>query len=187
MKRYNYMIFFVILFFTTPVLMAQDLAEGFSGIKWKTSIDDLHGLTQIGDNGPVSYYTNPNELHKFFEEDVAGVIYGFYKGELFAVFIKIDSLEMFSKIRAHLTAKYGDPEKTMTAKVEQTIYKWKHDLVKIKLKILDVEGTMKLVYYYTPLSNKLNEDDLEAQQRKTPRLFPLQKGKVPDVVPLFEY
>jgi hypothetical protein len=187
MKRHIYLILLIFLSLAPPVLFAQGLDEGFLGIQWKTKIDDLNGFTHIGDNGPVSYYFNPKEIHRIFEEDVAGVIYGFYKGELFAVFIKIDSLEMFSKIRAHLTSKYGNPEKTMTARVEQTIYKWKHDLVKIKLKILDVEGTMKLVYYYTPLSDKLNEDDLEAQQRKTPRLFPIKKGKVPDVVPLFEY
>ena len=178
---------FLILLFTTPVLMAQELTEGFLGIRWKTGISDLNGFTHLSDNGPVSYYSNPNEIHRLFEEDVAGVIYGFYKGELFAVFVKIDSLEMFSKIRTHLTSKYGTPEKSMTAKVEQTIYKWKHGPVKIKLKILDIEGTMKLVYYYTPLSNKVNEDKLETHQRKTPRLFPIKKGKVPNVVPLFEY
>jgi hypothetical protein len=187
MKKAIHLILFLILLFNTPVLFAQQLAEGFLGIPWKTSVSDLKGLTHLSDNGPVSYYTNSHELHRLFEEDVAGVIYGFYKGALFAVFIKIDSLEMFSKMRAHLTSKYGDPEKSMTAKVEQTIYKWGHGPVKIKLKILDVEGTMKLVFYYTPLSDKVNEDDLEAQQRKTPRLFPIKKGKVPDVVPLLEF
>jgi hypothetical protein len=187
MKRHIYFILLVLLFFTPPVLMAQEIDEGFLGISWKTSIDDLKGFTHLSDNGPVSYYTNPNEIHRLFEEDVPGVIYGFYNGTLFAVFIKIDSLEMFSKIKAHLTSKYGIPEKTMTARVEQTIYKWKHGPVKIKLKILEADGSMKLVFYYTPLSNKVNEDDLEAQQRKTPRLFPIKKGKVPEVVPLFEY
>ncbi len=187
MKQYGYVIVFMILFLSTPALSAQEIDEGFLGIPWKTGIDDLKGFTHLSDNGPVSYYTNPNEIHRLFEEDVPGVIYGFYNGELFAVFIKIDSLEMFSKIRAHLTSKYGDPEKSMTIKVEQTIYKWKNGKVKIKLKLLETEGTMKLAFYYTPLSNKLNEDDLETQQRKTPRLFPIKKGKVPDVVPLFEF
>ena len=98
MKKYTYLILLLILFFTTPVLLAQELSEGFLGIQWKTSIDDIKGFTHLNDSGPVSYYTNPNEIHRLFEEDVAGVIYGFYKGEFFAVFIKIDSLEMFSKI-----------------------------------------------------------------------------------------
>jgi hypothetical protein len=187
MKKHVYGIWFLILLYSTPITMAQGLDEGFFGIPWKTSINRLKEFSHLNNSGPISYYTNPNELHKIFDKDVPGVIYGFYEGELFAVFIKIDSLELFSSIRKHLTSKYGDPDKSMTAKVEQTIYKWKHGPVKIKLKILQADGTMKLVFYYTPLSSKVNEDKLEAQQRNTSQLFPTHKDTVPQKVPLFEF
>ncbi len=41
-------------------------------------------------------------------------------------------------------------------KTRQTIYRWKHQGIKIKLKLYELEGKMKLAFYYTPLSNKLN-------------------------------
>ena len=178
---------FVILLLFAANPDAQEIDQGFLGIPWKTGINELKDLVLVGENGPVAYYTNPDEIHQLYEQEVPGVIYGFYKGALFAVFVKIDALEAFSNIKAHLTDKYGDPDKSFTAKAEQTIYKWKSADVKIKLKISEIENTMKLVFYYTPLSKKVNEDDLEAEQRRTPRLFPIQKGKVPAVVPLLEF
>jgi len=187
MRKKFYIPIFAMLMISATLLSAQEIDQGFLGIPWKSSVNDLNNLVQVGENGPVIYYTNPNEIHKLYGEEVPGVIYAFYKSALFAVFIKIDSLEMFSNLKEHLTSKYGVPDKSYTARSEQTIYKWKFNDIKIKLKISEFEGTMKLAYYYTPLSIKVNEDDLEAEQRKSPRLFPIQKGKVPAVVPLLEY
>jgi hypothetical protein len=176
-----------LLFSFTALLYAQEIEKGFLGIPWKTTINELKALTPVGENGPVAYYTKPDELLQLFGEEVPGVIYGFYKGALFAVFIKIDSLEMFSNIKEHLTSTYGTGDKSFSAKSEQTIYKWKSGDIKIKLKLSELERTMKLVFYFTPLAGKVNEDDLETAQRKSPRLFPIKKGKVPAVVPLFEF
>jgi hypothetical protein len=187
MKNALYLSTVVMLMISATLLSAQEIDQGFLGIPWKSTVYELKDLIQVGENGPVTYYTNPNEIHKLYGEEVPGVIYGFYKSALFAVFIKIDSLEMFSNLKEHLTSKYGVPDKSYTARSEQTIYKWKSNDIKIKLKISEIERTMKLAYYYTPLSTKVNEDDLEAAQRKSPRLFPIQKGKVPAVVPLLEY
>jgi hypothetical protein len=187
MKACIYAATVLILFFCPAMLCAQEIENGYNGIRWRTAINDLKSFAPLGENGPVAYYTNPNEIHQLYGEDVPGVIYGFYKGSFFAVFIKIDSLELFSKIKEHLTNKYGTAEISFTAKSEQTIYKWNSGDIKIKLKRSETERTMKLVFYFTPLSSKVNEDDLEAAQRKSPRLFPIKKGKVPEVVPLLEF
>lgn len=189
MKSVNAVRFWIvawILMLSTPVFAAQDIQDGFLGIPWQTRADGIKGLTHIRDNGPVSYYTNPSELHRLFDQDVPGVIYGFYHDRFFAAFVKIDSLEMFSKVREQMAAKYGDPDQSYSTKSEQTVYKWKSGPVKIKLKISEKERTMKLVYYYTPIAEKVNEDDLEAEQRKTPRLFPLKKGEARDFIQLHE-
>jgi hypothetical protein len=42
-------------------------------------------------------------------------------------------------------------------KSQQTIYRWKHQDIKIKLKLFEVESKMKLAFYFAPLSSQLNE------------------------------
>jgi hypothetical protein len=186
MKNALYISTVVMLMVSATLLSAQEIDQGFLGIPWKSTVNDRKDLIQVGENGPVAYYTNPNEIHILYGEEVPGVIYGFYNSALFAVFIKVDSLERFSNVREHLTSRYGVPDKSFSAKSEQTVYKWKTGDIKIKLKISEVESTMKLAYYYMPLSNKVNEDQLEAAQRKSPKLFSIQKSLVPAVVPLYE-
>lgn len=187
MKSYRFWIVGWLVLFAVPVIAAQDIQEGALGIAWQSSADTVKGLAHVRDSGPVAYYTNPAELHRLFEQDVPGVIYGFYRGRFFAAFVKIDSLEMFSNVRERLTDAYGVPDKSYSAKSEQTVYKWKSGLVKIKLKISEKEGTMKLVYYYTPLSDKVNEEELETEQRKSPRLFPIKKGEARNFIELNEF
>ena len=186
MKKAHHFATFLTLFLAATLLYAQDIKQGFLGIPWKSSVNDLKDLVQAGRNGLVTYYANPNEIHKLYGEEVPGVIYGFYEEALFAVFIKLDTLEMVSNVRQHLSDQYGLPNKSFSARSEQTVYKWKSGDIKIKLKISEVAGTMKLAYYYVPLSKKVNEENLESAQRKSPRLFSIQKSNRPVLVPLFE-
>jgi hypothetical protein len=66
-------------------------------------------------------------------------------------------------------------------KTRQTIHQWKHQKIKIKLKLYELDGRMKLAFYYTPLSNQVNE----AQQGDFPavseREFTLDEGSKQEI------
>jgi hypothetical protein len=64
---------------------------------------------------------------------------------------------VFERVKAHISEKFGTPKTILKMKTRQTIYRWKHQDIKIKLKLFEVEGKMKLAFYYAPLSSKLNE------------------------------
>ncbi len=181
---------FLFFLFFLPALQnihSADLQEGFSGIKWGTDISELKNFKKIGSSGRVSYYLNPEELHTIYKIDVPHVVYGFYNEKLFAVFAVIEKFEIYSQLKSQLMTMFGDPETTLTARYEQTIYKWKHKNIKIKLKLRGTDDKMKLAFYYKPLSTEVNEDQVEEFPEKSYRFFPIEKGKKWERIPLFEF
>jgi hypothetical protein len=146
-----------ILFTLTGILHAADLSEGFLGVKWGTNISELPNFKKISGAGDVAYYRNPDKIYTVYEVENPSVIYGFYKGEFFATYIQVKTYTVFERVKNHISEKFGDPETTLKMKTRQTIHRWKHQDIKIKLKLYELEGKMKLAFYYTPLSNKVNE------------------------------
>ena len=84
-------------------------------------------------------------------------------------------------------AKFGNPQITLTARQEQTIYRWKHKDIKIKLKLRGIDDKMKLAFYYTPLSAKIDENRVEEATERSLRFFPVEKGKKWERIPLLEF
>jgi hypothetical protein len=188
MRKLSTSILFIFLFLLVPQSSnPADLQEGFSGIKWGTDISALKNFTKIGGNDRVSYYLNPNELHSIKNIDVPHVVYGFYTEKLFAVFAVIDNFEVYSQLKSQLMTKFGDPQITLTARREQTIYRWKHKDIKIKLKLRGIDDKMKLVFYYTPLSVKVNENRVEEVSERSYRFFPIDKDRKWERIPLLEF
>jgi hypothetical protein len=171
----------------TPITHTADLQEGFSGVKWGTDISVLKEFTKIGDNERVGYYLNANKLHSIKDIDVPQVVYGFYNGKFFAVLAAIDKFEAYSQLKSRLSAKFGNPQITLTARQEYTIHRWKHKDIKIKLKLRGIDGKMKLAFYYTPLSVKIDENRVEEATERSLRFFPIEKGKKWERIPLFEF
>jgi len=155
---------FTILFVLTGVLHAAELNESFLGVKWGTNISELPNFKKISGKEDVAYYENPTKIYTVFEVENPSVIYGFYKDQFFATYIQVDTFKVFERVKDHISAKFGTPKTILKMKSRQTIYRWKHQAIKIKLKLFELEGKMKLAFYYTPLSNKLNE----AQQGSFP-------------------
>ena len=155
-----------ILFSLTGILHAADLSESFLGVKWGTNISELPDFKKISGKGDVAYYRNPAKIYTVYEVENPSVIYGFYKGQFFATYIQVNSYNVFERVKAHLSEKFGEPKTTLRMKSRQTIHRWKHQNIKIKLKLHELEGKMKLAFYYTPLSNKVNE----AQQGDFPAI-----------------
>ncbi len=137
-------------------LNADDLKDGFLGINWGTQISDLTDLNKVSQKGDVSYYRTSQKSYNIFGVDAANVIFGFDKGKFFAVYISVESIETFSRVKDHLTQKFGSPLTILNTKYQQTIFRWQHENTKIKLKLYEKQGKMKLAFYYVPLAGEVN-------------------------------
>jgi uncharacterized protein YcgL (UPF0745 family) len=156
--------------FFSGVLHAAELKESFLGVKWGTNISALPEFKKIAGKEDLAYYENPTKIYTVFEVENPSVIYGFYKNQFFATYIQVDTFTVFERVKDHISEKFGAPKTILKMKTRQTIYRWKHQGIKIKLKLFELQGKMKLAFYYTPLSNKLN-----AAQRRS---FPVVQGRV---------
>ena len=113
---------------------AADLKSGFMGIQWASPAAHQRDLTRLNESKNVIYYTQPNIVHTIHEIPVPNVVYGFYEDRFFAVYINLESEEVFGEFRNYLTSQYGNPDKSFSMNSGETVYKWKEGEIKIKLK-----------------------------------------------------
>ena len=130
-------------------------------MKWGSSISKYDELTKVHELGYAAYYANSNMLYQTANQPVPGVFYGFYKDQFFAVFIKLRSPNQFSHLERQFSVKHGPPKATHISDSQQTVYRWKDNRLKIKLKMKESPGEYKLAIYYSPLAAKLNQEKLE--------------------------
>ena len=109
------------------------------------------------------------------------MIYGAYKGEFFAAYIRLDSVELFDQINSYMNSKYG--LSVVKVRSGQQVHKWKYEKIKIKLKGGYDGKKMKLAFYFTPLSNKLNEGQHEEDEESI-QVLPVKKNKKYPAIPL---
>ena len=164
------------LFFFSGIAGAADIQDDFLGVKWTTNISELPDFKKLSGKDDVAYYENPTEIYTVFEVKNPSVIYGFYKGQFFATYIQVNTFTVFERVKEHISEKFGPPKTTLKMKARQTIHRWKHQGIKIKLKLFELEGKMKLAFYYTPLSNKVNEAQEGSFPTNTERVFTLDEG-----------
>jgi hypothetical protein len=175
------------MFLAIGISDAADLNAGFLGIKWASPAAHQEGLNRLYERKNVVYYTQPNIVHTINEIPVPNVVYGFYEDQFFAVYIKLESEDVFGEFRNYLTSKYGNPDKRFSMKTSETVYKWNQDKVKIKLKTNEENYRMKLGFYYLPLSQKVNEEQMEEMHSRSLQFFPIKKDEKPEVVPLLRF
>jgi len=175
MRKPVYLTFLLaVLLMSTGSLYAADLKDGFFDIQWRTDLSQTAGFQKVGENLNVSYFMNPKLLYTINDIRIADVVYGSYANQFFAVYINIETIEVFAQLRRHMNRNYGLPKITRAMPAEQTTYQWKHKKTKIKLKIYENKNNMKLAFYYTPFSRQANESQQEAfhENFRRPR-FPL--------------
>ncbi len=188
MKKYWGALFVVYyLFVLSSGASAADLKDGFMGYKWGESASRYPELRILYTKGDITFYSNPGESYTIEDITVNDVVFGFYQQSLFAVYIGIDSLEIYDSIERHLRTKYGLPGTKVSAKDYLTTHKWKYQGVKMKLKTSQVDGKMKLGMYYNPLVKDLREDQIEDINERSYRFFPIDKNKRPERIPLLEF
>ena len=169
------------------VAVATELEHGFMGIQWASPAVHQKGLTRLYQKDNVAYYTQPHIVHTIHDIQVPNVVYGFYEDQFFAVYINLDSEEVFGEFRNYLKSQYGIPDKRFSMKTNETVYKWKQGKVKIKLKTNEANYRMKLGFYYLPLSQKLNEEQMDKSHSRSLQIFPIKKDENPDVMPLLRF
>lgn len=165
---------------------AYDLQKGVSHYKWGDSAATYPKMSKLNSKNDISYYSNPEEVYTIDKVSIDKVVYGFYKDQLFGVYLNTDSTEVYDELLRHMKSLYGPPSYKTTVDL-QVILKWKQQDVTIKLKINNLTQKMKLAFYYRPLSNKLQTKQWEDLDTSSFRFFPIQKDKRPEEVILFEF
>jgi hypothetical protein len=166
---------------------AMDLEAGFMGIQWTSPAAQQEGLTRLYDKKNVVYYSQPHVVHTIHEIPVPNVVYGFYDDQFFAVYIDLESEEVFGEFRIYLKSQYGNPDKSFSMKTGETVYKWNQGKVKIKLKTNEENYSMKLGIYYVPLSQKVNEEQMEKFNSQSFQFFPIKKDENSEMIPLLRF
>ena len=161
MKYYRIIICLLIILGVGTSWAASDIQLGIHGMKWGSSISEHDELTKVHEVNQAAYYANSNMVYQSANQPVPGVFYGFYKDQLFAVFIKLRSPDQFSQLERQFTTKHGSPKATYYPETSQTVYRWQDADVKIKLKIKESVPEYKLAIYYAPLAAGLNQEQLE--------------------------
>lgn len=144
-----------------PAAMASDLQKGLHGMKWGSSVAENADLTKVYETAFVAYYAKQNTSYQMSSQPVPGVFYGFYDDQFFAAFVKLRTPDQFSKLKQAFDTKYGEAKSSFNTQSKQQVYRWKDGDVKIKLKMIEARAQFKMVFYYAPLSTKLNEQRLE--------------------------
>ena len=155
LKKLIYILF--LLSASLQILHAADLRDGFLGIPWETNISELPNLAKISEKENVAYYGDSQKTYTVYGIETPYVVFGFYKDKFFAAYIQVESIQVFNRVMDHINQKFGSPQKILKVIEQQTIYRWKHENNKIKLKLYEKEGKMKLSFYYAPLSEKVNK------------------------------
>jgi len=177
----------VFLFGCIGVAQAADLQNGFLGIPWGTNIADLPDFEKVAEKHDVIYYGNPNKTYTLFNVDVPYVTYAFHSAKFFAAYVDVASIDVFSKLKDHISRKYGSPRTTLKFSEGQKIYNWKYQDTKIKLKLFENENKMKLGFYYAPLTRKVNKELREAFPPPRKPVFPLDERRMGDAMEVFGF
>ena len=188
MRKPVYLTFLQAVFLmSSGSLYAADLKEGFFDIQWKTNLSQVAGFKKVGENLNVSYFMNPKRVFTISDIRIPDVVYGSQANQFFAVYVNIDNIETFSQIKRHMNRNFGVPRITKTMPAEQTIFQWKYEKTKIKLKTYENRNNMKMAFYYTPLSRKVNESQQEAfhENFRSP-IFPLDDRRMQRAEDLME-
>jgi len=171
-----------VLFFSwaSPAVSA-DLKNEFLGVEWGADLSNLKGYYVLYKKGDVVYYVNPDKVYQINNLILPPVIYGSHLGKFFAAYIRLDKPELFDEINSYMNSKYGLAKIRLRSR--QEVHKWKYDRIKIKLKGDDEGARMKLAFYFTPLSDQLNEGQQETYE-KTIQFLPIEKNKKYEAIPL---
>jgi hypothetical protein len=160
----------IIIISSIGSIHAADLKDGFMGTPWKTDLSASPDFVRINEEGDISNYIRPSVVHTVGDVKIYPVVYSCFANEFFAVYFNYDVI-LLSRLRNQFNQKYGSSRTSTRINPNRTIHTWNHHAAKISLKLNRETGKIKLSFYYTPLSEKVNEQRLEAYQENTRRFL----------------
>ena len=183
MRKPIYLIFFTVVFMMNAGrLAAADLKDGFFDLPWGTNLSGLDGFTKISENLNVTYFINNQRAYKIGDIKIPDLVYGSFENQFFAVYIDTAAIDVFAELKRYISHKYGLPKikiNQMQNADQLTVYQWNYAKTKIKLKMHANRDTMKIAFYYTPLSGQVNEAQMEAfEETHKKSIFPLNKSQM---------
>lgn len=187
MRTFYGLVLFLFAMLLTPPVQGQSLDTEFLGLAWGTDIREHNGYALLYEKGNLRYYIQPDTVRVVKGFKIARVIYGTQDYHFFSAFLMIDSMETFDDIKAYMESRYGFPKMSWSAAGDQTTYRWKYKAIRMKLKFYQKDRRMKLGFYYTPISNRVNEQEAEAHQQKSMQFLPIERDKKPDALPLLVF
>ncbi len=188
MRRCIFAYMLVAFVATAPALASgTPFEDGFSGVTWGAEVSELPSFESFRAQDGVEFFRTPLKVYTIFDIDVDDVVFGFHEKKFFSAFVQIRSMDAYGKLKAHLIQAYGSPEMKLTMKTEQTIYTWKGKDIKIKLKIRENDGLMKLGIYYSPISDKVNDKTEDLYFDSSPKFFPIERDKKPERIPILRF
>ena len=159
-----------ILIFSIGGIQAADLKDGFLGLKWRTDLSVSADFIKIDEQNGVQNFIRPSVIHSVGDIDIFPVIYSSFGNEFFAAYFEEDVL-IFGRLRNLFNQEFGPSATTTRLNPRRTTDVWEHHDTKIKIEVNRETGELKLSVYYTPLSTKVNEQQLEAHQQNTRRFL----------------
>ena len=187
--RIHYLAILVLLLSLGPftAVWAEDLEDGFMGYQWGSDISKYPGLKQLYSKGGLTFYSSPGESYTLEDMVIGDVIYGFYQGRFYAVYVNLDTIEKYDAVEAKMKAKYGLPDHKSSATENLFTYKWKYQDVTIKLKRDELKGNMKVAFYHEPTSRGLDQERRLLEIETSDQFFPLEKKENIDMVPFLDF
>ena len=176
----------LILMMTVPA-WGQALDREFLGLSWGSDMRDQKGYQLLYEKGDLRYFIQPDTPRVVKGFEITRVVYGTQNHQFFSAFLMIDSMETFDEIKAYMQKRYGFPRISWSVAGDQTTYRWKYKMVRMKLKFYQKDRRMKLAFYYTPIANRVNEKEAEANQEKSLQFLPIERDKKPDALPLLVF
>ena len=154
---------FALILILAGVSAAQTLYihKGIHGMAWGGSVADYDKLIKVHETDYAAFYIKSKTVYYAAEQRVSRVSYGFYRNRLYAAFIKLRSVDQFTQLAQKFTENHGKPKVSYENAGKQIVYRWKAADVKIKLKMKDAVSEYKLAFYYSPLSESLNQEQLD--------------------------
>jgi hypothetical protein len=177
----------LILWCVAAPARANDLGIGFLGARWGSAAAEQKGLSQVGSIGRISFYIHPDRVYSIYGTEVPVVIYGYFDDKLFAVYVHMEGIDVFSQIRSYVQQKYGIPRITRESRGDLTTHSWKAGETRIKLKHYQTSGKLKISFYYLPLTGRANQEmDIEGEEPHEP-IFPLNARRQREAIQHMEF
>jgi hypothetical protein len=161
MKPYRLFCSMLVVMMLWAPALADEFGDGLHGMKWASPISEHPDLVKIHETNSVAYYVDAETIYQVGDVQVDRVVYGFYKGKLFAGFLNLSTPLQMVNLKRHFETRYGPPVISYNAGHDLTVYRWKTDRIKIKLKIRKGQKNVKMAIYFTPLSKEINEEAAE--------------------------